>query len=96
MIEKELKILNDFPPVGYDAWKALTVADLKGVPFEKKMITHTYEGIDIQPIYTAESWPSTNDPSGFPGSPPFTRGTRPLGHSLDGWDVRQEVLASGA
>jgi len=92
MIEKELKILDDFPPVSYDAWKAQAVADLKGVPFEKKMITHTYEGIDTQPIYTQESWLSGNDPSGFPGSLPYTRGTRPLGHSLDGWDVRQEVL----
>ena len=92
MIGKELKILDDFPPVSYDIWKAQAVADLKGVPFEKKMITHTYEGIDIQPIYTPESWPSANDPSGFPGSPPYTRGTRPLGHSLDGWDVRQQVL----
>jgi len=92
MIEKDLKVLDDFPPDSYDSWKAQAVADLKGVPFEKKMITHTYEGIDIQPIYTPESWPSANDPSGFPGSPPYTRGTTPLGHSVDGWDVRQEVL----
>ena len=92
MIEKELNIPEDFPPASYDAWKAQVEADLKGVPFEKKMITHTYEGIDIQPIYSQESWPSENDPSGFPGGPPYTRGTRPLGHSLDGWDVRQEVL----
>jgi len=91
MIQKELKILDDFPPVSYDTWKAQAVAELKGVPFEKKMVTHTYEGIDIQSIYTPESWPSANDPSGFPGSLPYTRGTRPLGHSLDGWDVRQEV-----
>jgi methylmalonyl-CoA mutase len=92
MIAEELKILDDFPPVSYDAWKSKAVADLKGVPFEKKMITHTYDGIDIQPIYTPESWSSANDPSGFPGSPPYTRGTRPLGQSLNGWDVRQEVL----
>ena len=92
MIETELRILDDFPPVGYEEWKAKAVADLKGVPFEKKLITHTYDGIDIQPIYTSESWPSANDPSGFPGSPPYTRGTSPLGRSLGGWDVRQEVL----
>jgi len=92
MIEEELKVLDDFPPVSYDTWKAQAVTDLKGVPFEKKMIAHTYEGIDIQPIYTPESWPSANDPSGFPGSPPYTRGATPLGHSVDGWDVRQEVL----
>jgi len=36
MIEKELKILDDFPPVSYDAWKAQAVADLKGVPFRKE------------------------------------------------------------
>jgi len=92
MIEKQLKILDDFVPVSYDIWKAQAEADLKGVPFEKKVMTHTYEGIDIQPIYTPESWSSANDPSGFPGRSPYTRGTRPLGHSLDGWDVRQEVL----
>ena len=92
MIEKELKILDDFPPVGYETWKAQAQVDLEGVPFEMKMITHTYDGIDIQPIYTPESWPSANDPSGFPGSPPFTRGTGPLGYSVAGWDVRQEVL----
>jgi len=92
MIETELRILDDFPPVGYEEWKAKAVADLKGVPFEKKLITHTYDGIDIQPIYTSESWPSANDPSGLPGSPPYTRGTSPLGRSLGGWDVRQEVL----
>jgi len=92
MIEEQLNILEDFPPVSYDTWKAQAVADLKGVPFEKKMITYTYEGIDIQPIYTAETCPSAKDPSGFPGSTPYTRGTKPLGHFLDGWDVRQEVL----
>lgn len=91
MIDKELKILDDFPPVSYQAWKAQALADLNGAPFEKKLITHTYEGIDIQPLYTPESWPSANDPSGFPGSLPYTRGRAPLGHSLDGWDVRQEV-----
>jgi len=92
MIEKQLNILEDFPPVSYDIWKAQAVAELKGVPFENKMITHTYDGIDIQPIYAPETRPSANDPSGFPGSPPYTRGPKPLGHSLDGWDVRQEVL----
>jgi methylmalonyl-CoA mutase len=92
MIENELKILDDFPPVSYDTWKTKAVADLKGVPFEKKMITRTYDGIEIQPVYVPESWPSANDPSGFAGGLPYTRGTRPLGHALDGWDVRQELL----
>jgi methylmalonyl-CoA mutase len=91
MIAKKLTILDDFPPVGYEVWKAQVLLELKGVPFETKMITHTYDGVNIQPIYTAESWPSANDPSGFPGSAPYTRGTKPLGHSQGGWDVRQEA-----
>ena len=31
MIEEELSIRDDFPPVGYDAWKAKAVADLRGL-----------------------------------------------------------------
>ena len=90
-IDDELRLGDDFPPVGYDAWKAKAVADLKGAPFEKKLVGRTEDGITLQPLYTAESWPSAGDPSGFPGSPPFTRGMTPLGRAPGGWDVRQEV-----
>lgn len=91
-LNKDLKILDDFPAVSYEEWKAKATADLKGAPFEKKLITHTYDGLEIQPLYVAESWPSADDPSGFPGYSPYTRGVKPLGRSLDGWDVRQEIL----
>jgi methylmalonyl-CoA mutase len=91
-LNNELNVLDHFPAVSYEEWKAKATADLKGVPFEKKMITHTYDELEVQPIYTAESWPSAGDPSGFPGMAPYTRGVKPLEHSLDGWDVRQEVL----
>jgi len=92
MIEKELTLTADFPPVGYDQWKASVVAELKGVPFEKKLVTRVPDGIDIQPLYTAADWPSDGDPSGFPGFMPLTRGSRALGHAVGGWDVRQEHL----
>ena len=90
MIEKELTL--DFPPVGYDQWKADVLTDLKGAPFEKKLVTHTPDGIEVQPLYTSADWPSDNDPSGFPGFLPMTRGSRTLGHAVGGWDVRQEHL----
>jgi methylmalonyl-CoA mutase len=92
MIEKELTLATDFPPVGYDQWKASVVADLKGAPFEKKLVTRTPEGIDIQPLYTPADWPSDGDHSGFPGLLPMTRGSRTVGHALGGWDIRQEHL----
>jgi methylmalonyl-CoA mutase len=91
-LSNELHVLDDFPAVSYETWKAKATADLKGVPFEKKLITHTYDGLEIQPLYTTQSWPSAADPSGFPGTAPYTRGLKPLGHALDGWDGRQEVL----
>ena len=91
-LSNELHVLDDFPAVSYETWKAKATADLKGVPFEKKLITHTYDGLEIQPLYTTQSWPSAADPSGFPGTTPHTRGLKPLGHALDGWDGRQEVL----
>ena len=90
MIDKELTIASDFPPVSYDQWRAAADAELKGVPFEKKLVHQTLEKIDIQPLYTATDWPSKDDPSGFPGFLPLTRGSQPLGHALGGWDIRQE------
>ena len=92
MIEKELTIVSDFPPVSYDKWQASVVADLKGVPFEKKLVHRSIEGFEIQPLYTANDWPSDGDPSGFPGFLPLTRGDQVLGHSTAGWDIRQEHL----
>ncbi len=65
MIDKELTLAPDFPPVGYDQWRTSVVGELKGAPFEKKLVTRILEGIDIQPLYTATDWPSDGDPSGF-------------------------------
>jgi methylmalonyl-CoA mutase len=90
MLEKEFRLRDDFPPVSYDEWRALAEADLKGASFEQKLVTHTYEGIDIQPVYTRRDWAGEGDPLGFPGLPPFVRGSRPLGAVQTGWDLRQE------
>ena len=90
MLAKEFALRDDFPAVAYDSWRLLVEADLEGAPFEQKLVTHTYEGIDIQPVYTARDWPGQNDPSGFPGLSPFVRDARPLGAVQTGFDLRQE------
>jgi methylmalonyl-CoA mutase len=90
MLAPEFTLQDDFPPAGYDEWRALAEADLQGAPFEQKLVTHTYEGIDIQPVYTRRDRPDQDDPDGFPGLPPFVRGGRPLGAVQGGWDLRQE------
>lgn len=55
-----------------------------GAP-ESLLATKTYDGIEIQPLYTADD---TAPQSGFPGLAPFVRGTRPEGAVGAGWDVR--------
>jgi methylmalonyl-CoA mutase len=86
----EFTLGDDFPPVSYAEWRKLAEADLGGASFEQKLVTHTYEGIDIQPVYTRRDRPGDGDPDGFPGLPPFVRGARPLGAVQTGWDLRQE------
>jgi methylmalonyl-CoA mutase len=90
MLQSITESLSEFPPVEYQAWRAVVENDLQGAPFERKLVTRTYEGIDIQPLYTAEHIPgAVQDQCGYPGLPPFTRGGRVLGHVESGWDIRQ-------
>jgi methylmalonyl-CoA mutase len=90
MLDPEFTLRDDFPPAGYDEWRKLAEADLQGAPFEQKLVTHTYEGIDVQPVYTRHDWPADDDPFGFPGQAPFVRGSQPPGAARASWDLRQE------
>ena len=94
MIAKEFALGDDFPKIDYAMWRKAVEADLKGTPFEQKMVSHTYEGIDLEPIYTEETFATNGDPCGLPGFPPFVRGSQVLGNSLAGWDIRQEHAAA--
>src|SRR5262249_55905031 len=42
------------------------------------------------PVYTRRDRPREDDANGFPGLPPFVRGSRPSGAVQTGWDLRQE------
>ncbi|OLT44701.1 hypothetical protein BJF85_19700 [Saccharomonospora sp. CUA-673] len=58
-------------------------------PPESLLTTTTYDGIEIQPLYTASDVADGEVPeSGFPGLSPFVRGRRPDGNVGTGWDVR--------
>ena len=89
-LPSEFTIQDDFPAVGYDEWRAVVEDALKGAPFERKLVTHTYEGIDVQPIYSRQDRSSEDAAIGFPGFAPFIRGSQPLGKVMQGWDLRQE------
>ncbi|MFB9599622.1 methylmalonyl-CoA mutase family protein [Saccharothrix longispora] len=83
----ELALAAEFPTPDREAWLDLVRGVLRksGADFGS-LVTTTYDGIDVQPLYTAADEAPA---AGFPGLPPFTRGGRPQG-SVDGWDVRQQ------
>jgi methylmalonyl-CoA mutase len=81
----------EFSPATYDEWKGAAVQLLKGAPFEKKMVTRTYEGIDLQPIYSPETPRRSDVEPEVPGSPPFRRGGEATGYISHPWLVAQET-----
>ena len=85
-----MKFAAEFPPATREQWLAVVEKALKGAPFEKRLVTRLYEGIAVQPLYTAEDWVAVGDPSGFPGLAPFTRGGHAGGPGPDGWAVLTE------
>ncbi|MDR2560542.1 MAG: acyl-CoA mutase large subunit family protein [Holophagales bacterium] len=85
------RLLAEFPAPSLDVWKEEVVRLLKGAPFEKKMLTATYEGITLQPMYTAEDTKNLPFQDTLPGQWPYLRGTEPLGKSVNGWLVTQEL-----
>ena len=84
MSAENMTLAGEFATPTRDQWLALVEAVLKGASFDKELVTHTYDGIAIQPLYTA----ATAVSDGLPGIAPFVRGSRAAGQ-LGGWDVRQ-------
>ncbi|WP_158892012.1 methylmalonyl-CoA mutase family protein [Amycolatopsis anabasis] len=93
---EQLTLAGEFDAADRAQWSELVAGVLRksgalregfeGAP-ESLLTTRTYDGIEIQPLYTAE------DPApaaGFPGLPPFVRGAKPEGAVRTGWDVRAQ------
>ena len=89
MAEKKEKLFDQFPAVTTEEWKAKVDADLKGVPFEKKLVWRTNEGFNVQPMYRAEDIADLKTTDSLPGEYPYVRGTR----DNNDWLTRQEIIA---
>lgn len=93
MTEKKKELLFDqFPPVSTEEWKAKVEADLKGAPFDKKLVWRTNEGFNVQPMYRAEDIADLKTTDSLPGEYPFVRGTR----TDNDWLTRQDIIATSA
>ncbi|MEZ5788651.1 MAG: methylmalonyl-CoA mutase subunit beta [Xanthobacteraceae bacterium] len=64
--ENDLPLAADFPPARREEWLKLVDGVLKGAPFEKRLLTRTYDGLSIQPLYDAkrDSRPLPSRPAG--------------------------------
>ena len=82
---------SEFPPTPYEEWRKVVDKFLKGAPFEKRLITKTYEEIDLQPMYRREDVAGLPHLDSLPGFAPYLRGTSPLGYVTQSWDVAQEL-----
>lgn len=89
-MEKDFNLQNDFPVPSYDEWKKQVEADLKGESFEKKLITKTYEGINLQPIYTKSDIENLQFTNNYPGFENFVRGNKASGYNSSSWEIAQE------
>src|ERR1700753_835399 len=94
MNDGQVKFAAEFPPATPEAWRAVVDKARRGAPFDNRLVTKLYEGIAVQPLYTADDWQAAGDPSGFPGFAPFTRGGHAGGAGTDGWDgLTEHTLA---
>lgn len=92
-----------FPPADRARWmhevrrvlsrgREMTAAEID-TAFARVLETPTYDGITLQPLYTAGDAPPAGD-EGLPGLAPFTRGALP--RPVAGrWDARQVVRVEG-
>jgi methylmalonyl-CoA mutase len=47
----DLPLASEFPPATREQWLKLVDGVLKGAPFEKKLVSRTYDGLRIEPLY---------------------------------------------
>ncbi len=87
MAENKERLFDQFPPVSTEEWKAKVEADLKGAPFDKKLVWRTNEGFNVQPMYRAEDIAGLKTTDTLPGEYPYVRGTR----TDNDWLTRQEI-----
>ncbi|MDR1332473.1 MAG: methylmalonyl-CoA mutase family protein, partial [Tannerella sp.] len=91
MTELKEKLFSEFPPVSTEEWMAKITADLKGAPFEKKLVWKTGEGFGVNPFYRREDIEGWKTVSSLPGEFPYVRGTK----RDNDWLIRQDIDVRG-
>ncbi|MBN1211547.1 MAG: methylmalonyl-CoA mutase, partial [candidate division Zixibacteria bacterium] len=83
------RLFEEFEAPRYDTWRAEVERLLKGVPFEKRMLTETYEGITLQPLYRKEDVENIEELTSLPGFVPYLRGNKAYRNGEKTWEIAQ-------
>lgn len=90
-------LFKQFSVPTYEQWRAVAEKSLKGASFDAKLLTKTYEGITLQPIYRQEDIEKIPLEDDRPGVAPYVRGTKSTAdQGTQSWHVCQEVVANTA
>ena len=74
-------------------WRKTVEAELKGASFDKRLVTRTFEGIALQPLYTRADLAHLPALDTRPGEAPYLRGVRAHGFKEHRWEAAQEIAA---
>ena len=86
----DLKLAAEFEQQTEADWLNQVEKVLRGADFEKKLVAYTYDGIRIDPLYSATS----DNQSTAPGTYPYTRGWS--AKSDGSWHINQLHISSDA
>ena len=89
----DLNLLDDFGNPEYQEWVEGVNKLLKGKPFDKAMLTNTYEGITLKPIYTQDDVKDLTTKNQLPGNDDYVRHNNPNGFVGTSWEIAQEQTA---
>lgn len=85
----EQQLFTDFPPITTEQWEEKIKQDLKGVDYEKKLVTKTLDGIRIKPYYRSEDLTNLEYLQHLPGDFPFVRSAKTEDNYFD---IRQNIF----
>jgi len=88
----KLPLAEEFPQANDEVWRDLAEKALKGADFDKTLVSHTYDGLAVKPLYTSGDEPG-EDHAGTPGALPHIRGFSAARGSPP-WDIRQLYAAA--
>lgn len=89
-LQFDLKQFCEFPFPDVEEWKETAEQSLKGKPYES-LLTNTYEGIQLKPLYVKKDVEGLDHMNDLPGEGSYVRGADYLKSPAKAWDIAQEI-----